>query len=176
LQPYKGQSYLIEACALLRERGLDFRCRIIGGGELTESLTAQIAAAGLEGQVTLTGPQPQQAVAKMLSEADCYVQPSLITQTGKMEGIPVALMEAMACGLPVVATQISGIPELVRPAETGWLVPQKNAAALADAILEVANQPEESRKRAAAGRELVYQEFDLQKNSARLLALFTDAK
>jgi len=171
LQPYKGQRYLIEACALLHQRGLDFRCRIIGGGELASALEKQIAASGLSGQVILTGPQTQESVAQILSESDCYVQPSIITASGKMEGIPVSLMEALACALPVVASDISGISELVRPAETGWLTPQRDAAALADVLLDVYNRPEEAARRAQAGRDLVLREFGISDNISLLLLL-----
>ncbi|GAB4481677.1 MAG: glycosyltransferase family 4 protein [Anaerolineales bacterium] len=170
LQPYKGQIYLLEACALLMARGLDFRCRIVGGGELAPELEERIHALGLEQRVILAGAQTQQAVAQMLSEADCYLQPSIITPSGKMEGIPVSIMEALACALPVVASDISGISELVRPGQTGWLVPQKNPAALAQAIWEVWQQPEEAARRARAGRELALREFGISEN-IRLLSL-----
>ncbi len=175
LQPYKGQRYLIESCANLRDQGLNFRCRIIGGGELLSDLKNLVAARNLEDHVVLTGPQTQDAVSTMLSEADCYIQPSVVTSSGKMEGIPVALMEAMACGLPVVATNISGIPELVRPGETGWLVPEKEARKLAETIAEIIAHPAEARRRSQAGRELVYREFNLQKNSEELLFLFANS-
>ncbi len=173
LQPYKGQHYLIAACAHLRQRGLNFRCQIIGGGELLADLQNQINETQLNDFVVLTGPQPQDKVAEILSTADCYVQPSIITASGKMEGIPVALMEALAVGLSVVATDISGISELVQPGRTGWLTPEKDPLALANAILEVKNQPAEAQKRAQAGKMLVYEEFDLRKNSALLAALFS---
>lgn len=172
LQPYKGQRYLLEACALLRDQGLKFRCRIIGGGELRSELETQLAELKLAGWVELLGPQPQEEVARLLPTAHCYVQPSIITPSGKMEGIPVSLMEAMSCGLPVVATQLSGVPELVRPGETGTLVPPADARALAEALTQVQAAPAESLRLAEAGRELVLREFDLQANVTRLAELF----
>jgi glycosyltransferase involved in cell wall biosynthesis len=173
LQLYKGQRYLIEACEILRGRGVDFRCRVIGGGELRPELEALIAEKKLEAVVQLTGPLPQEAVAQILPQADCYVQPSIITPSGKMEGIPVALMEALACGLPVVATEISGISELVRPSQTGWLVAPENPQALADAIFGVYAQRSHAKQIAQAGRDLVLREFDLNKNVSQLAVLFT---
>ena len=92
---------------------------------------------GLQEDVLLLGALSQEKVAELLPTAHCYVQPSVITPSGKMEGIPVALMEAYAAGLPVIATDISGIPELVRPGETGVLVPPGDAVALANAIKDV---------------------------------------
>jgi colanic acid/amylovoran biosynthesis glycosyltransferase len=172
LQPYKGQSYLIEACARLRDRGLPFRCRIIGGGEEREALENLITTNNLANHVELLGPKKQDEVAALLATAHCYVQPSIITPSGKMEGIPVALMEAMASGLPVVATSISGIPELVRPGETGLLVPPADVPALADALAAVYADPAGSAQRAEAGRELVLREFELRSNVAHLATLF----
>ncbi|MCB0036066.1 MAG: glycosyltransferase, partial [Anaerolineales bacterium] len=172
LQPYKGQKYLVEACAILRDKGIPFRCRFIGGGEEYEDLAQRIAAHDLEAHVFLLGSKTQDEVAELLATAHCYTQPSIITPSGKMEGIPVALMEAMAGQLPVLATELSGIPELVRPGETGYLVPPADAAALAEALEKIYNAPEEAAQRAAAGRQLVLDEFELRDNVKQLSALF----
>lgn len=173
LQPYKGQTSLIEACALLHRRGVVFRCRIIGGGELYGSLLSQIRENHLEGCVELLGPKTQDEVARLLADADCYVQPSIITRAGKMEGIPVALMEAMASGVPVVATSISGVPELVRNGETGLLVPPAAPSALADALEDVCRHAAQARQRSEQARALVLQDFDLRQNVGALSALLT---
>ncbi|MCB0193761.1 MAG: glycosyltransferase family 4 protein [Anaerolineae bacterium] len=172
LQPYKGHPYLIQACALLRDRGIPVRCRIIGGGEEQAMLERMITEARLEGIVELLGPQPQEEVARLLPTAHCYVQPSIITPSGKMEGIPVALMEALACALPVVATNISGIPELVQPDKTGYLVPPANASALADTLTTIYANPERACRLGMAGQSLVFQEFDLKTNVKNKAALF----
>ena len=171
LQPYKGHPYLIQACAILHQRGIRLRCRIIGGGS-QDSLNQMIVQAGLEGIVELMGPQPQHEVARLLSTSHCYVQPSIITPSGKMEGIPVAIMEAMASGLPVVATSISGIPELVRPEQTGYLVPPADPTALADQLAKVYTDPIHANQLAQAGSALVRQEFELSSNVERLATLF----
>ncbi len=172
LQPYKGHGYLLEACALLRDRGLPVHCRIVGGGEERPRLERQLAELHLEGVVELLGPRPQGEVARLLPTADCYVQPSIITPSGKMEGLPVALMEALACALPVVATKISGIPELVRQDETGLLVPPADALALADALAAICHAPGLAARLAEAGRALVLREFELSANVKQLAALF----
>jgi len=172
LQPYKGQRYLVEACGILRQRRIPFHCRIVGGGELRPALEQSIRELQLQGAVELLGPQPQDEVSRILAGAHAYVQPSIITASGKMEGIPVSLMEAMASGLPVIATAISGMPELVRPAQTGWLVPPADAAALADALAALVADPASSSQLAAAGRELVVREFNLETNVAALTSLF----
>lgn len=176
LQPYKGQHVLISACALLRDRGMDFSCRIIGGGELFETLNQQISSLKLNKKVELLGPLPQEAIATLLPEADCYVQPSIITPLGKMEGIPVALMEALACSLPVIATNISGIPELVKSGTTGILVEPGDEVSLANAIEKVYSDPEDAKRMAATGRDLVLSEFTIKANVDKLSLLFAEEK
>jgi len=172
LQPYKGQRYLLEACRLLLDRGVPFSCQIIGGGELWATLEKQVKELQLDGIVELSGPRAQDEVAGLLAVADCYVQPSVVMPSGKMEGIPVALMEALACELPVVASDLSGIPELIRHEETGLLVPQQDAGALADAVEWVYRHTQQARRLAQAGRGLVVREFNLAVNVRRLAGLF----
>src|SRR5437867_33231 len=106
----KGHKYLIEACQLLRDRGVDFTCHLVGDGPLRPVIEAQITAAGLLDQVRLHGGVPRADVVRMLAEADVMALASVPTRSGKREGIPVVLMEAMASGLPVVTSAISGIP------------------------------------------------------------------
>lgn len=171
LQPYKGQKYLVEACARLREMGVPFRCRVIGGGEERDDLAARIEAHGLQDEVLLLGAKTQDEVAALLGTAHLYVQPSIVTPEGKMEGIPVALMEAMATQLPVLATRLSGIPELVRPGETGYLVPPADADALAEAVRDIYHQPEVAGRLGGHGRELVLREFELRDNVRQLSGL-----
>ena len=172
LQLYKGQKHLIAACALLAQQGIPFRCRIIGGGEEQADLEPRIQAAGLTQQVILMGAKTQDEVSALLPTAHCYVQPSIIAPSGKMEGIPVALMEALATGLPVIATDISGIPELVQPSKTGYLVPPADAAALAEQITAVYNNPQQAQTLAQAGKQLVLEAFELSANVTQLARLF----
>lgn len=172
LQPYKGHIYLIKACAELVRRGIPFHCRIVGGGDLHAMLERAIQDNNLERHIELLGPHKQDEVSQLLRTANCYVQPSIVTHTGKMEGIPVALMEAMATGIPVVATAISGVPELVRSGETGWLVPPEDVHALADALSEIYANPAEAARRADLGRKWVLEEFELSSNVRKLASLF----
>jgi glycosyltransferase involved in cell wall biosynthesis len=171
LEPKKGQRYLVEACRQLRERGVTFRCDLIGGGEDQTSLADQIAAEGLGDVVVLSGAQPRAVVLETLRDADVVVLPSVVTASGKMEGIPVALMEALACARPVVATRISGVPELVSDGETGLLVEQRDARALADALQRLRTDPQLAERLGADGRRKVLAEFDLRANAATLRAL-----
>ena len=172
LQPYKGHVYLVKACRELRKRGISFHCKIVGGGELRPMLEHAIQENQLNELVELIGPRTQDEVSQLLRKANCYVQPSVITSSGKMEGIPVALMEAMASGVPVIATDISGIPELVRNGDTGWLVPPGNVEALAEALSQVYSDPAEAQKRAQSGKKWVLTEFELVSNAKKLSSLF----
>ena len=172
LQPYKGQAVLLEACSLLAGRNIPFHCKIIGEGKLRSQLQAMIEQKHLDQAVELVGARTQSEVARLLAEANCYVQPSIVMPSGKMEGIPVSLMEAMACRLPVVATAISGIPELVIDGFTGWLVPPGDAGALANALTSVHKDPKEAARRAENGRQWAADHFDLEKNVSNLCQLF----
>ncbi len=172
LQPYKGQIHLLEACKLLKKRQIPFCCKIVGAGEQRHRLLAFIHEHHLDAEVALMGARAQTEVAAFLAAANCYVQPSIITPSGKMEGIPVSLMEALAASLPVVATEISGVAELVRPDFSGFLVPEQDALALADALETIYRNPDSAQKLAENGRNLVLREFNLLENVHQLVALF----
>lgn len=172
LEAYKGTRYLIEACALLVERNIPFLCEIIGQGELRSSLDELIHQYKLEEVVFLAGAKTQSQVANALAEAHCYVQPSIVTETGKMEGIPVAIMEALGSGLPVIASDISGISELVRAGETGYLVEEKNALDLANTLEHVYKNMDEAQAFAKNGQELVINDYDININAIEVAALF----
>jgi len=171
LQDYKGHPYLVEACAQLKARGVDFRCLCIGEGEDRPKIEAQIAQLGLQQQVLLLGHQPRNRVAELIAEADVMAMPSIITNSGKMEGLPLVLQEALATELPVVATAISGIPELIEHEHTGLLVPERDGQALAAALGRIHDDPALGRRLGATGREKVLNEFDLRHNVAALRRL-----
>jgi glycosyltransferase involved in cell wall biosynthesis len=161
LEEKKGQTHLVEACRLLKQRNLVFICHLIGDGQTRAALEQQIQQAGLAGVVRLEGGRPRAEVLRMLEQADVVALPSITTKSGKMEGIPVALMEPLACEVPVVSTRISGIPELVEDGVTGLLVPPADPVALAGALERLAHDPELGRRLGRAGRAKVLREFDL---------------
>jgi colanic acid/amylovoran biosynthesis glycosyltransferase len=171
----KGHRYLIEACRLLRERGVEVRCHLVGDGPGRRDLVERIAAAGLDREVVLHGPLPRPDVARLLSGADVIVQPSVPTRRGSREGIPVSLMEGMACGLPAVASRISGIPELIDDGQNGFLVPPGDAAALAEVLGQLAGDPELRSRMGRSAREKVIASFDLSRNAARLATMIRGA-
>ncbi|HMB67855.1 MAG TPA: glycosyltransferase [bacterium] len=172
----KGHEYLVDACASLEERGVDFRCDIVGGGPRRERIRERIERAGLADRVRILGARPRPEVARLVAEADVFVLPSVMAANGEREGIPVALMEAMIAGLPVVSSVLSGIPELVTSGESGLLVPPRDAAALADALERLARDPELRARLGAAGRAKVEAEFDLAANVDRLTRLLLEER
>lgn len=168
LRDYKGHSFLIEACAKLKAMGLPFECWLVGEGPLRRTLEEQIEKAGLMREVRLLGQQPQDSVSALVSQADVMVLPSIVTKSNQAEGIPVSLMEGLSVELPVVATQISGIPELIEHEKTGLLVPEKNADALSQAIVRLAGDPELRRQLGKAGRLKVLRTYDRSRNASLL--------
>jgi glycosyltransferase involved in cell wall biosynthesis len=173
LHEVKGQTYLIEACRLLQERGIeDFACHFIGDGPDMSDLVEQVKQGGLADRVHFHGRLTRQEIAELLHTADLVVTPSVPTSNGRREGIPVVLMEAMGSGVPVVASRLSGIPELVEDGRSGLLVAPSDVPALADALERLYNDPDLQRRFSVAGRDKVVREFDLYKNAAILARYF----
>ena len=168
----KGHAYLVEACRLLRERGVVFECRLLGNGPLLPVVEKQVANAGLLKEVRLLGPRTYHEVVCELQQADTVVLPTAPTASGKCEGIPNVLKEAMACGLPVIASAVGGIPELVDDGRTGFLVPPKNAAALADALQRLSEDEALRCQFGRAGRAKVVRDFNLRISTERRASLF----
>jgi glycosyltransferase involved in cell wall biosynthesis len=172
LHEVKGQRYLIEAARLLADRGIGFDLTLVGDGPDRADLEALAAAVRPPGTIAFAGQQVRAAIVQMLQEADLLVAPSVPTRAGKREGIPVVLIEAMASGVAVVASHLSGIPELVEDGVTGRTVPPGDTGALADAIAELLADPERRRRLAAGGRDRVMAEFDLDRNAECLVEWF----
>jgi len=168
----KGHRYLIEACRLLRDRGVDLTCHLVGDGPLKSTIAKQVAGARLEGCVHLYGACSRDQVAGLLSTADVIVLASVPTPGGKREGIPVALMEGMASGLPVVASGISGIPELVDDGRSGLLVPPRDAPALAHALQRLCEDPTLRHRMGRSGRAKIMEQFNLRLSALELTTLF----
>lgn len=174
LHEVKGQTYLVEACRQLAERGMALTCELIGDGPDAPALRRQIERAGLTGRVLLRGRRSHEEIADRLRTADVLVAPSVPTREGRKEGIPMVLMEAMSSGLPVVASSISGIPELVDDGRTGLLVPPREPRSIADALWRLHNDPELRARLGGAARAAVRRDFDLDGNAARLVELLRE--
>jgi glycosyltransferase involved in cell wall biosynthesis len=160
LREKKGLDTLIDACALLRARGQAFVCEIVGYGEEQARLQAQIDRLGLAGHVRLVGKLAREQVIAGYARAAVYVQPSRIAADGDRDGIPNVLLEAMAMGLPVVASRVSGIPELVGNLHNGLLVEPDAPEPLADAIARLLTEPALCNGLGCRARQTVTASFD----------------
>ncbi len=175
LDEIKGFDYLIRACSQLKEKGVDVTCDIIGEGEQRSSLERLITDLGLEQHVHLLGVMSQEEVRQRIQEAEIFALPSIPDRNGNMDGIPVALMEAMALGTPAISTRVSGIPELIEHQETGWMCEPKDVEGLASG-LEALLEDENLRGRlAATARRRIEDDFDCRKEAGKLLKLFKAA-
>jgi colanic acid/amylovoran biosynthesis glycosyltransferase len=162
----KGQAVLLDAVARLRERGVDVEVTLIGDGPKRADLEGMVERLRLGDRVTLAGSVGQDAIRPYFDRAD------LFALTSFAEGVPVVLMEAMACELPVIAPQVMGVGELVRDGVNGRLLPPGRADLVAAAIEELARDPERRRALGAEGRATVQREFDISSSVAELATLF----
>lgn len=169
----KGFPVLLDACKMLVQRGVPFQCQIVGQGEMRADLQGQIERLALQQHVQLVGAMTQDGLIEMYRRAAVFALPSVVLENGDRDGIPNVLVEAMSMGVPVVSTDISGIPELVHDGVTGRLVPPHDAAALADALQDLLENPSHAAALAANGQRFVAEQFDLRACAARLRRLLT---
>jgi glycosyltransferase involved in cell wall biosynthesis len=167
----KGFPTLIQVCARLQERGHSFHCRIIGEGPERPTLERLISEHNLTGCVELVGAMPLDAVYSELRQADVFVLLTEIGPSGYRDGLPTVILEAMAAGLPILATSLSAIPEMVLDGVTGMLVPERDVEG-ASRALECLLQSADSRRRMGlAGQARVRELFDLEQSADQLAAL-----
>lgn len=177
----KGFDILLRACAVLKERNLPFTLTLAGsGGHLLglgneeKHLLALRTELGLEQCVQLPGLVNHNELPALLMAHDIFVAPCVVHASGRRDGIPNTVIEALSYGMPVVSTNINALPEVVRHEETGLAVPPSDPAALADAIQRLVEHPEEARRLGEQGRQLARRMFDPDTNSRMLAELFAD--
>ena len=172
LIPFKGFDILIDACAQLQNRALNFACEIIGDGPLRAELEARVAQHNLQERIHFAGEQSQNYVLRALRNSDIFVLASAPDERGASDIFPTVIAEAMASERPVVSTTVAGIPELVANSKTGVLVPPDNAPALADAMDKLAREENLRDDFGRAGRIRIEQEFTIEKTIEPLLERF----
>lgn len=175
LMEKKGFADLIEACRILQEREVKFRCEIIGEGPLEPALREQIERAGLTSVVALAGPLPQAEVTRRLAGSTVFALPCVAEAGGGMDNLPTVLMEAMAASLPVISTELGGVPEMVLEGRTGFLVPERQPAALAEALHRILAAPAEARSLGEAGWQRAAELFAIRGSVQQLRDLFSEA-
>jgi glycosyltransferase involved in cell wall biosynthesis len=181
----KGFRYALEALKLLRDGGLEAELTIAGSGPQEKKLKQQAKALGLKDATHFPGFVAHDALPELLLAADIFLMPCCLIRErrreaasggvpygGKGDGLPTVIMEALSHGLPVISTPVSGVGDVVRHGETGLLVPERDGAALADAVRALAADRAGALRMAAGGRALVMKMFDTDANLQRLAALF----
>ncbi|HYY35406.1 MAG TPA: glycosyltransferase family 4 protein, partial [Candidatus Binatia bacterium] len=171
LVAFKGFEYLIDACADLARRGLEFTCEIIGDGPLRGDLEARIRKLNLSDRVQMLGSLSQGAVLEKLRSADIFTLASVIDAQGASDVFPTVIIEAMAAARPVVSTRLAGIPESVVRGETGLLVPPADTRALAEALSRLIEDAKLRLHYGRAGRARIEQHFRIEHTVAPLIEL-----
>lgn len=169
----KGFKFLIEACGELKAQHLDFQLVFIGNGPLEAELSAQVTALHLTARIHFKGMVPPNSMSEQYQQADVLVMPSIVDPAGDRDGLPNVCLEAMNYGLPIVGSDVSGIPEGVVEGKNGWLVPPGDAAKLADAMSEAIRSPRLFEMKNAA-RQMVIENFSLENNIRALRLLMEE--
>jgi glycosyltransferase involved in cell wall biosynthesis len=164
LRPAKGIQYLLEALPAILEAMPEARYLVVGSGDYEDHLKGLATSYGLADRVIFTGVRHD--VPNLLSISDLFVLPTLD------EALPTVLAEAMAAQKPIVASRVGGVPEMVEHGCNGLLVPPADPASLAHACLQVLQNPDQARAMACAGREIVEQRFNIQRQVGRLGDLY----
>ncbi len=170
----KGFADLIRACGLLQDWSVDFQCRIIGKGEMRESLNALIGDFRLDERVKLLGAQPQDEVRRAMRRATVFALPCIVGSDGNRDALPTVILEAMAMGLPAISTRITGIPEIIDHEENGLIVEAGDYTALAHELARLLALPNQRHKMGRAARQKVSQLFDVRKNVGQLQAWLSE--
>lgn len=168
----KGITDAVRAMASVVDRIPDVEYHVVGDGPRRPEIESAVERAGIEHAVDLLGTVDDDRLVREFNEAACFLLPCVVAESGDRDGIPVVLMEAMAMETPPVSTTVSGIPELIEDGENGRLVPPGDPGAIADAVVELLQDPERRRALGAAGRETVSDRFDAETAARRLEALF----
>ncbi|WP_373778092.1 glycosyltransferase family 4 protein [Glaesserella sp.] len=175
LVPKKGFCVLLDALAILKQRGVNMYCTLVGDGGLRESLQEQIDTLNIGDIVKMVGPMPQPEIINLVTKASMMVAPCVISDDGDRDGLPTVLLESMALGTPVISTQVAGIPELVQDGITGLCIEAQNPEALAQAIERLLNDKELRKHLSQQARALIERDYDEDNNSALLREIFKQA-
>ncbi|WP_426785043.1 glycosyltransferase [Rahnella variigena] len=158
----------------MKKRNIHFRYTIIGDGPLRNDLELQVSELELNEQVIFSGAQTQETVTDYLNISDIFLLPSVTAADGDMEGIPVALMEAMAMGIPVISTFHSGIPELIENGISGFLVKEHDAEGIANIVEDIIKDPSVLTDICQNAKMKIDNEYDQDKSYSRMLTILSN--
>jgi len=170
----KGQDYVIKSLSELSNKGYNFVYTIAGAGPHEEHLKSLAVSLGLGEKVNFTGPVSRDMAIELYNRGDVFVLASVTAADGDQEGIPVVLMEAMACGLPVVSTLHTGIPELVEDGNSGFLVPEKDCKALTERLEYLIKNPQLWSEMGKCGHDFVHKNYEIKTLTQMLLEIYKD--
>lgn len=164
----KGFDVLVDALAVLAERGVEFHASLVGDGDEREALSRQVADAGLADRVRLLGPRPQDEVRALLARSTVFCLPCVVGRDGNRDALPTVLVEALAAGLPCISTPVTGVPEILDHGRAGVIVRERDVLGTADALQRLLDDADERARLARAGRVRAAQEFDVRETTRAL--------
>jgi glycosyltransferase involved in cell wall biosynthesis len=167
----KGFGDLIAACRVLKDGGLRFRCVVYGDGPLREELVEAVTCLGLSGEVTFAGARTQRELQGLLQQAHVFALTPCVTDDGDRDGVPNALLEAMACGLPVITTTVAGIPEVIVHGHNGLLAEPHDVPVIADHLAALITDPPLRTRLGSNARNEVVANFDREANARQLASV-----
>ncbi len=170
----KGYAYLIKACKILRDSDFPFLLTLAGDGSGRGRLERLARRSDLDHQISFLGFVSHDRVPHLFREADVFIMPSIVARSGDRDGIPTVVIEALDHGVPVVASDVSGISEVIEDGETGFLVPEKNPDAIARAIARVCRDRDQAIETANRGRERVRRQFGQEPCHTTVLRLYDE--
>jgi glycosyltransferase involved in cell wall biosynthesis len=166
----KGFEFLVGAMPQILERTPNARLVLVGYGDLLDDLQKQAHSLGLNGHVTFTGQVPRPEIPAYFGAADIVTVPSVRDAAGNVDGLPNVVLEGMAAGKPLVASNIAGFPDVIREGESGLLVPEKDSDALANAIVSLAENAGLREQMGASGRAQVHDNLNWEKVAKRFIS------
>jgi len=168
----KGYDYLLQACRILKDAGLPFRLTLAGDGPMRWRLKRLARKLGLSEWVIFTGFVSHDRVPELFHAADIFVMPSIVHSSDDRDGIPTVLMESLLYCVPVIATDVSGISELIENGQNGLLIPEKDPDAISRAVVNLKNNRENAIRMAEQGHRTIQSRFNPDINGQRVLSLF----
>jgi glycosyltransferase involved in cell wall biosynthesis len=168
----KGYEYLLEACGILQDEGVDLHLNLVGDGPLRSKLEKLAQKTGIRERVSFPGFLSYDRVSELFHSADIFVMPSVVYSNGDRDGIPTVIMESLMHRVPVIATDVSGIPEVIEDRVTGLLIPPRDSAAIAEAVRTMISDRDAALATAERGRSKVREQFDPERNHGKVLELY----
>jgi len=168
----KGYKFLLQACKVLKTKRIAFHLDIVGDGSYLEQLIKLCKSLELESHVTFHGFQPYESIPAFFTKADIFIMPCIIHSSGDRDGIPTVLLESLTHHVPVITTPVSGVPELIEDGVTGVLVPEKDPAAIAEAVILLVTEKQKAWDMADKGNQKVLEMFNAEENHKNILTLY----